>query len=359
MRIGLFHDYLTQRGGAERVALTLAEELGPSFFYTALYEPAQTFAEFQDMSVSTSALQNVPAFRRDPRAAIPLLPKAFGRLDAAAHSIDVALCSSSGWAHSAKVDCPRVIYFHTPARWLYETESFCKGASATTRAMSRIVRRPLTLWDQRQLRDSDVLVANSQNVRQRIGRVYERDAIVISPPLSLDVAGKREEVHGLGQDYVLMVARERGYKNVQAGVAACRSAGQRMVVVTPDGPRHENGVFYTGTLTDGQLRTVYAEARVLLALSTEDFGLTPIEANAFGTPVLALRQGGYLDTVDETVNGAFLPTDRVVDTADALLRFDPEDFGRDILVKHAATYGRTEFAAHIRALASAAVASRT
>ena len=118
MRVALAHDYLTQRGGAERVVVAMHEAFPDAPLYTSLYEPAATFPEFGTADVRTTGLQRVAVLRRRHRLALPLLARAFSRMqitDAA-----TVLCSSSGWAHGVRTDARKVVYCHAPARWLYQ-----------------------------------------------------------------------------------------------------------------------------------------------------------------------------------------------------------------------------------------------
>src|SRR5436189_353008 len=119
MRIALVHDYLTQRGGAERVVLSLTRAFPDAPLYTSLYDPAGTFREFADVDVRPLALNAIATLRQRHRLALPLLAAAFSRLEVPA---DVVVCSSSGWAHGAQVEGRKVVYCHTPARWLYQPD---------------------------------------------------------------------------------------------------------------------------------------------------------------------------------------------------------------------------------------------
>ncbi len=127
MRIALAHDYLTQRGGAERVALAMADVFPGAPLYTSLFDPVQTFPEFVSIDVRTSPLQKVPAFRRDPRLAFLALPWAWNRTVAA--EADVVVASSSGWAHAIGVPegGRKIVYCHNPPRWLFQARQIVTG----------------------------------------------------------------------------------------------------------------------------------------------------------------------------------------------------------------------------------------
>src|ERR671936_577759 len=141
-RIALAHDYLTQRGGAERVVLSLVRAFPHAPLYTSFYEPAGTFPEFAPVDVRTSPLNLVAPLRRRHRLALPLLASAFSRVRIAA---DVAICSSSGWAHGAHVDGRKVVYCHAPARWLYQTSRYLGERGVLQRAAVASLRVPRLL----------------------------------------------------------------------------------------------------------------------------------------------------------------------------------------------------------------------
>nr|NLI51549.1 glycosyltransferase family 4 protein [Propionibacterium sp.] len=315
-RVAIAHDYLTQRGGAERVVLTLLKAFPDAPLYTTLYEPDNTFPEFRDARIVTSWLNKVPLFRRDHRAALPLLPLAVDslRIDA-----DIVVASSSGWAHGFPTTGRTLVYCHSPARFVYLTDEYL-GAPAHTSAkgLALLALRPaLARWDRRHAHRAAAYLANSTVVRNRLREVYGIEAEVLSPPAGVDPEGPQSPVPDLADwraGYHLVVSRLLPYKNVRQVVDAFRELDERLVIVGRGPLRDEiaatlppNARLLSG-LDDAQLRWVYAHAQALIAPSFEDFGLTPLEAGCYGKPTLALRGGGYLDTVTPGQNGSFFET---------------------------------------------------
>ena len=129
-RVALVHDYVTQRGGAERVVLAMAAALPGAPLYTSLYEPASTYEEFGSIDIRTSPLDRVALLRRKHRLALPLLAATFSRMHVDA---DVVLCSSSGWAHGARTDGRKIVYCHSPAKWLYAPDRYFNGERPASR----------------------------------------------------------------------------------------------------------------------------------------------------------------------------------------------------------------------------------
>lgn len=327
-RVALAHDYLTQRGGAERVVLTLRKAFPDAPIYTTLYNPETTFPEFRDARIVTSWLNRVPAFRRDHRAALPLLPFAANslRIDA-----DVVVASSTGWAHGFPSTGRRLVYCHSPARYLYLSDEYLGGPAHTSpKGLALLAMRPaLVRWDQRRAREASAYLCNSTVVRERTKQVYGIDAEVLAPPAGVDPTGRQAPVPHLadwGPGYYLVVSRLLPYKNVSAVVDAFRGLRERLVIVGR-GPLRDAlaatlppNVRLLEGLADAQLRWVYAHARALIAPSYEDFGLTPLEAGAYGKPTLALRGGGYLDTITPGRNGTYFETPDAESIAAAVRR---------------------------------------
>jgi len=324
--VAIAHDYLTQRGGAERVVLAMARAFPDATIYTTLYDPEGTYPEFRDLRIVTSPLNRIGPLRRNHRAAFPFLALAARGLRI---QEDVVICSSSGWAHGVRASGKRIVYCYSPARWLYQSEAYLGGSPWRTNAgRALLLMRPwLRRWDRAQAARADVYLANSNVVADRIRATYDRPGEVLHSPHSVDIDAPQAPLPELADwadaGYHLLVSRLLPYKNVDVAVRAFADLDERLVVIGR-GPHASTlrdmagpNVRMIEGLTDAQMRWAYAHATALVAPSLEDFGLTPLEAGAFGKPTLALRGGGYLDTVVEGVTGAFFdaPTPELVRAA--------------------------------------------
>jgi glycosyltransferase involved in cell wall biosynthesis len=356
--VAIAHDYLTQRGGAERVVLTLMKAFPGAPVHTTLYDPESTYPEFADADLRVSPLNRVGALRRDHRLALPLLAPAASRMRIDA---DVVVASSSGWAHGFDTSGRTVVYCHNPARWLYQTDEYLGGAAwRSPIGPPLLAMRPLLKrWDRHQAGQVDVYLANSRVVQQRIARTYGREAELLPPPHGMDASAPRERVpdlDGWEPGYALVVSRLLPYKNVDTVIEAVRGTDRRLVVVGrgPEEARLRatlpDNVLLLGGLSDAQLRTVYARAGVLVAASHEDFGLAPLEAAAFGVPAVALRGGGFLETVVEGGTGLFFDRPTADDIAAALLISDRHPWDGDTLRARAEEFGESRFIERIRSV---------
>jgi glycosyltransferase involved in cell wall biosynthesis len=383
--VALAHDYATQRGGAERVALLLARAFPGSPLYTTLYDPAGTFPEFAELDVRTSYLNRVGPLRRSHRMALPLLASAVAthRVDA-----DVLLASSTGWAHGYRGARRTVVYCHAPARWLYQRERYLSGddgARLADRARRRVagaalgvLAPPLRAWDQRAARRADRYLANSTVTARAIRETYGIEAEVVPPPPALLPGGGATAPDGVAPGFLLCVARLLPYKNVDALIGAVRELGDRRLVVVGDGPDRarleglarsagtvppssggtvgapdgagEPRVRLLGRVDDPTLRWLYQNTGALVAASYEDYGLTPLEAGAFGAPSVVLRDGGYLDTVADGVTGIFFDQPDPVEIARAIADAARTPWDDQALAAHVARFGTGRFLDRIRAV---------
>ena len=323
-RVVIAHDYVTQRGGAERVVLGLLQAFPGARLVTSVYSPETTFPEFADYDIQTLWLDRHDTFRRDPRRAFPFLAKAWEN-----HTIedaDVVVCSSSGWAHGVTTSAPKVIYCHNPARWLYQPSDYLADGNVLARAARSLLARPLIRWDRRRAASAARYVVNSTVVARRVLETYGRDSTVIPPPITLDASGPQERVPGIAPGFLLSVARARGYKNVELVCEAVDGIPSQRLVVLGDLPQRADGSEWSsrlegvGRVSDAQLRWLYANCAAVVSASHEDFGLTPLEGNMFGKPAIVLHAGGFLDTVVEGMNGTFITEETVAGVRDAIRR---------------------------------------
>lgn len=300
--IAIAHDYLNQRGGAERVVLEMAKLWPDAPIYTSLFRPESTFPEFDGHDVRTSFLDHVPIDGRF-RALLPLYPAAFRSLGTI--EADVVVSSTTGWAHGVRTqpDAVHVVYCHSPARWLYENRAAYLSMSRRRR-LARPLFGPLKRWDQAAAHRAGTYVTNSQHIRDQVRAVYGIEAEVVYPPVQLErftplPRGER----------LLVVSRLLAYKRVELAVMAATAAGIGLDVVGygPEMPslREVSGptVEFHGQVDDATVTEMMERCRALCVPGIEDFGIASVEAQAAGKPVIAFAGGGALETVKDGVSG--------------------------------------------------------
>ncbi|GAA6527723.1 glycosyltransferase [Intrasporangium sp. DVR] len=359
-RVAIAHDYLTQRGGAERVVLSILRAFPDAVIHTTLYDPDGTFPEFREARIVASPLNRAARLRHDHRLALPLLPWAVSRLPVDA---DLVIASSSGWAHAVPATGRKLVYCHAPARWLYQAEAYLGHPPRTSvRGRALLALTPgLRRWDRRAAATADRYLVNSTVVRDRVKQAYGIDAEVLPPPFGIDPSGPSREVAELAdwapEGFHLLVSRLLPYKHVAEAVRAFDGLDERLAVVG-HGPLDAQlratappNVRIVSGLEDAHLRWVYAHSTALIAPSLEDFGLTPLEAGAFGRPTLALRAGGYLDTIAPGVSGAFFEAPTPDDIRVAVLANRGHEWDQAAIRSHVDTFSEQHF--HRRLVAAA------
>lgn len=342
MKVALVHDYLTQRGGAERVVLEMAQAFPDCAIVTSIYDPNSTFPEYRDLDVTSLGLERVKLFASDPRFALPLLGRAFRRANVAA---DVVICSSSGFAHQVGTAAPKIVYCNNPPRWLYQWEAYAQDLPRPARAAMWGLRRRLMARDAEAASTCASYIANSSNVAGRILAAYGREATVIHPARGLEPQGPREAVPGLPPGFFLTVGRARGYKRTDLLLEAFSGMPDLTLVTvgsTPD-PRIPSNIRQLVGMSDAQMRWLYASAAGLLACSKEDFGLTPVEAFGFGTPVAATEEGGYLETCENGLTGTWLEVTSVSALRESIRRFADGTWDADAIRRHGERWSPSAF----------------
>jgi glycosyltransferase involved in cell wall biosynthesis len=351
VRVSIVHDYLTQRGGAERVVLAMARAFPSAPVYTALYYPDRTYPDFAAIDVRVSSLNRVSAFRRSHRLSLPLLAPTFSNFHVPG---DVVVCSSSGWAHGARVTGRKIVYCHTPAHWLYESAAYLRNQPSAAYVALRAMRQGLIAWDKRAARSADRYVTQSSAVRDRIQSTYGIRADLLPAPIGIDTAGSSRPVPGLPDGFFLCVSRLLPYKNVDALVLAMAMMPDEHLVLVGVGPEERRlrciappNVTFLGVVPDDQLRWLYVNCAAAVSAANEDYGLTPLEAAASGRPSVVLRGGGFLDTVLDGETGIFFDSPSPREIAAALNSLAGRHFDPAALMEHASRFSEQVFASRL------------
>ena len=344
MKIAIVHDYFIQQGGAEKVA----EELHAMF-------PSSTLVTTVDIhktpGIVTSWLRHLRITEKNHRLFFLLYPLAVETLDLTEY--DLIISSSSGYAKGVRKrkDAIHICYCHTPMRWVWrfgayaERESFGGITKRILPSLLAILKR----WDLAASRRPDYYIANSRVVADRIAQHYGRESVVISPPIDT----KRFKEAGTDGDFYLILSRLAPYKRLDLAVEACKRLGRRLVVIGDGparldleriaGPRTE----FLGRVDDEVVAEYASRCKALVFPGEEDFGMTPLEINAAGRPVIAFRAGGATETVIENTTGVFFDEQEPESLMSAIEDFERRFWDRDVIRKHAENFGREVFVSSI------------
>ena len=330
-RVSLVHDYLLVMRGAERTFAAIADLYDQAPIFTLLHDEQRTNGRFAGHAITTSPVQRLRVGQSTFRRLLPIYPFAVERLKIPRS--DVVLSSSSAFAHGVRVPegAVHVCYCYTPFRYAWDEEAHALGEIAPLlRPLLRLQLARMRKWDLSASRRVDAYIAISELGRERIKRHYGRDAPVIHPPV---------ETHrfapGKPGDSLLVVSEILRHKRLELALEAARRAHAPIQVVGT-GPHHAAlkaaypEAEFLGRASDEDLVDLYASARAVIMPGTEEFGITAVEAQAAGRPVIAAAAGGALATVLDGRTGRLARPDdvdsftRAIESIDQL-DFDPAD----------------------------------
>ncbi len=343
-RVTLAHDYLLVMRGAERTFGAMADLYSNSPIFTLLYDEQGTCGRFAARDITTSPLQRLGVRQSTFRRLLPFYPLAAERMKLT--PADVMLSSSSAFAHGMRAPqgAIHVCYCHAPFRYAwYEEARALAEMPRVLRPALRLQLRRMRSWDLAASGRVDDYIANSELTRERIRRFYGRDATIIHPPV---------ETHrfapGTPGDRLLVVSELVHHKRVHIALEAARRARVPIRVVG-SGPDHEalsaaypEAEFY-GRAADEEIAELYASARAVVVPSMEEFGITAVEAQAAGRPVIAAAAGGALETVIDGRTGCLAQLDDVDSFARAIRTADELDFDPAAAVSNAARFSLARF----------------
>lgn len=346
MRVALVHDYLNQRGGAERVFAHIARAWPDAPVYTSLYDEHALGDTFPAARVRASYLSRVPLANRWFRSLAPLYPRAFESFDL--RGFDTIVSSTTSWAKGVRVPdgAAHVCYINTVSRFAFAPEEYVPR-------FARPFVNGLIAWDREAARRPTRFVANSRNVAQRIRTFYARDSDVLHCPVDLD----RFTVGRGSGEYFIIATRLLPYKRVDLAIRAAALANVPLLVAgtgPAEGSLRELARGTTTTLLgyvpDVRLNELLGNARAAIVAGEEDFGLVPLEAAACGRPTVAYRAGGALETIVEGQTGAFFDEPAAESLAAVLRDFDPSRFDAVRLRAHAEQFSPERFIEQLRAI---------
>lgn len=330
MKIVLVHDWLNQRGGAEDVLEQLVDLFPGAPVYTSIYQRDAMPDAYRAWDIRTTWLDRLPLIHKRHQPFLPLYPLAWGRVGLSAY--DLVISNKSGFCHGVRTGpcTTHICYCLTPTRYVWDFDTYVQGERIP--APARLILRPLVSrlkrWDRAAADRVDHFIAISSEVQARIKRYYGRDSAIIYPPVRTRMFAPSPDVG----DYYLSLGRLVPYKRVDLAVQACTRLGLPLLVAGSgrDRARLEAmagpTVQFLGRVPDADLPGLFARARAFILPGREDFAITPVQAQAAGRPVIALRGGGALDTVVEGETGVFFEEPAVESLMAALERFDAAAF---------------------------------
>lgn len=304
MKVAVVHDDLMRRGGAEQVVLSMLNAFPQADVYTLCYRPQLTYPEFRQYKIKTSLFQ--PFAKSEKLMKWLFFPFGIACMKMMkVKGYDVVLISSTFGGKYVSIDkrSKVLIYTHTPFRLAWNPTSYKEynESKGVRRYLFNAVLKCLRYIDKREAQKGDVHIGITKEVTQRIKEAYEVSAAtIIHPPVKSADFYINET---LPKEYYLLVSRLEFYKKVDLAIEAFNSLGLPLVIVGKGSKRNElvtmakpNVQFKTG-LSKKELADLYANCKAFILPQYEDFGITPLEANASGRPVIAYAKGGVLETM--------------------------------------------------------------
>lgn len=353
-KVALVHEWLTTLGGSEKVLWQLHLLYPEAPIYTLVYDPACGNGLFKECDVRTTWLQKIPFATKLYKKMLSLMPRAWESLDLTEYDLVISSSSSCCKGVITRPGAVHICYCHTPTRYLWDFyHTYLKSAGLLKRwLMPRMVHK-LRMWDRLAADRVDYFVANSRYIAQRIQKYYRREADVIYPSVRLSDYTPQENP----EDYYLMVGRFVYYKRVDLAIEACNRLGRRLIIVG-DGDEAKRlralagpTITFLGAVSDEEIRTLYLKAKAFLFPGEEDFGITPVEAQSAGCPVLAYGKGGALETVADGETGLFFEEQTPESLAQCIQRFEREGVRRSRadIRKHSLRFSEERFRKEIQA----------
>lgn len=347
MNVALVHEFFCNLGGSDQVAAVLHRLYPEAPVFTLLVSDRNRDVELlRSMDLRTSFVQRVPLARRWHEPFLPFFPVAIESFDLSGYDL---VLSSSHLCAKGVIPAPEALhlcYCYTPARYAWDLGPlYLRRLNPLVRIYAAAVLHRLRVWDVTASARVDHFVAVSNFVAQRIERYYRRRATVIYPPVDTTFFTPGEET----SDYWLVVSRLTAYKRVDLAVDAFTRMGLPLLVIG-DGPerrrlqrRAGSNVRFLGMVPRRQVRDAMRGCRGLIYPGKEDFGITPVEVQATGRPVVALGAGGAVETVVDGVTGVFFGEHTVEALCEAVKRCAMLSFNREVIRDHALQFDQEVF----------------
>ncbi len=347
----MVHEFLNQLGGAEKVLQNFLEIWPDADVHVILYDEKKTQGEFEFAKKKISWLNKFPLAHKHPRLYLTLMPAAVESFSF--EDYDVIFSDSSSFAKGAKANGKlHICYCHTPTRFLWTEPEYLNYQKYPSfmKSLGKLFMPWLKKWDFRAAQRPDFFIANSVNVQNRIKKFYNRDSVVIAPPVDTDFFQPGTDK----RDFFLTVTRLEPYKKVDVLIEAFNQLGLPLKIVGTGTVESDLKKFakpnveFLGRVDNLALKQLYAEAKAFVFAAEEDAGIVFAEAQASGTPVIAYGKGGALESVIPGKTGELFQTQTALSLAEVLKNFNPAKYNPEEIKINAERFSKNNFQNHIK-----------
>lgn len=363
MTPAIAHYWLTTWRGGEKVVKALLELFPKADLFTLFYEKEECGGYVEGHAVYTSSLDK-PFLRKRYQKVFPLYPYGVRSLRTDSGHMgkqyDFIISSESGPIKGIRTHgLPHLCYVHTPMRYCWEPRTdYLRGLRWPVKQITNMLFERLRRYDETTVENVDRFVSNSENVRKRVLKHYDRETSVVYPPIEDAVFARTPQFKtGETPSYYVSFGAIAPYKRIDLLVEAFNKSGERLVVMGEGSERARleksagSNITFTGFLSDEQVHSTLIKAKALLFPGEEDFGMIPLEVMALGIPVIAYAAGGALETVvenrehPEKSTGLFFETQSSTSILEAIERFETHrgSFSPEFIRNHALCFHEIEF----------------
>ncbi len=344
-KVAIVYDRVNKFGGAERVLLTLHDMFPDAPLYTSLYN--KETARWADVfpKVYTSFLHNIPILKNYHELLGWLMPMAFEQFNFDKYDLVISVTSESAKGIITGTNTFHICYMLTPTRYLWSGygEYF---TNPIFRFISKPIVNYLRWWDRVASTRPDKIVSISSEVQERVKKYYGRESEIIFPPVDL-ISSNPSNIKSV--DYYLYVGRLVKYKRADLLIDVFNDLGLSLVIVGTGSEERrlkqkaKKNIVFLGSVSDNDLVNIYSKAKAFMMPQDEDFGITAVEAQSFGVPVIAYNRGGAKDTVVDGKTGVLFNDQTKQSLSDAVSRFDTISFDKRYLVTNAKRFSKDLF----------------
>jgi glycosyltransferase involved in cell wall biosynthesis len=357
MKVALVQDWLTEMGGAEKVFKQFYHLYPDADVYTLVYD-REILRQLQipEKKVTASFIQKLPFAKKKYRNYLPLFSLAIESFDLSSYDLIISssYCVAKGVLTNAQQK--HICYCHSPVRYAWDLHhQYLQEAGLKKGFKAFLVKyflHKLRIWDVISTNRVDDFVSNSDFIKQRIKKVYARNATVIYPPVEIEKFKVKENK----EDYYFTCSRMVPYKKIDLIVETFSKLPDKKLVVIGSGPDFDkikklasSNITLLGYQPFEVLHNYMMNAKAFVFAAEEDFGIVPLEAQACGTPVIAFKKGGALETVLEDITGVFFEHQTIESLQQAIFKFENihQNFDSSLIRKNAERFGTDVFLSRV------------
>lgn len=370
MKVAIVHDWLVNYGGAERVVEAMLSLYPDAEIFTLVYDEKKMGKIFPKEKVHTSFLQKVPFSLKMYTKMLSFMPKAFEFFDFT--GFDLVLCSSSCCAKGVITppSVPHIAYIHSPMRYAWDLYFDYKKRSGkiTSFFMDKMIPQ-IRLWDVISSQRIDKIIVNSNFIRRRTKKYWNRESEVIYPPVNTENLTPNNLPP---ENFYVAFSRFVPYKRLDLAIKACGQLKRNLIVIGSGSQEKElkalaesytnihsketmeqsAKITFTGRISDEKVKDYLQRAKALIFCAEEDFGIIPVEAQACGRPVIALKKGGATETVLDGKTGVFFESQTETSLKNAILDFEEKEkngvFDSKFISSHAKKFSTENFIENLK-----------